>query len=193
MALAGIAAAGGWSDWATKLSARRDIDAADHHRFVIWLAVLGATGLIIAAWSRLRRIDIGLVAFTAMLWFVYGIGLAPSLDASSSARALMQRAAAAIGPQSDLGFVAWREQNLLQADRAVTEFGFKRSWRAQWRDAADWIAAAPHRRWLMTRKDALVDCVDRSAVIDIGRSNRRDWVVLPGTAWSPGCRIDVAH
>jgi hypothetical protein len=43
----------------------------------------------------------------------------------------------------------------------------------------------------MTRKDALVDCVDVSAVIDIGRSNRRDWVVLPGTAWAPGCRVSA--
>jgi len=35
---------------------------------------------------------------------------------------------------------------------------------------------------------ALSPCVDRTRVIDIGQSNRNRWLLVPGSAWKPGCK-----
>lgn len=129
-----------------------------------------------------------LVLFTAVLWTTYGLGLAPSLDATSSAKALMRDVGERIGPQAQLGMVAWREQNLLQADRAAIDFGFKQSWQSQWNQASRWVIESPERRWLFVLKEALSPCVDKAQVIAIGQSNRRDWVLVPGAAVIPGCQ-----
>ena len=99
----------------------------------------------------------------------------------------MQRVGQRIGPDAQLGMVAWREQNLLQADRPVTDFGFKQSWEAQWAEAGPWLAADPTRRWVFVLDEALGPCVDRGQVIDIGQSNRNRWMLVPGEAWKPGC------
>jgi hypothetical protein len=29
--------------------------------------------------------------------------------------------------------------------------------------------------------------VDRTRVVDIGQSNRNTWLLVPGSAWKPGC------
>lgn len=88
---------------------------------------------------------------------------------------------------AELGMLAWREQNLLQADRPVTDFGFKASWQDQWAKAGPWLAQAPHTRWLFVLKQAVPACIDPAQRIDIGESNRNQWQLLPGTAWHAGC------
>jgi hypothetical protein len=123
----------------------------------------------------------------AALWTAYGLGLAPMLDQSSSAKQLMARAGQRIGASAELGLVAWREQNLLQADRPARDFGFKRPWHEQWSLAGPWVAAAPTHRWLFVLDEAVSPCVDRAAIIEIGRANRRSWVLVPGTAFASGC------
>ena len=92
-----------------------------------------------------------------------------------------------IGPDAELGMIAWREQHLLQADRAVVDFGFKQPLDAQWREATAWVRRAPQRRWLFVLDEALGSCVDRAASVAIGRSNRRDWWLVPGTALAKDC------
>lgn len=173
--------------WAQKLAAERALDDAAMRALLAWLLALGIGGLALLGWSRLRRIGTALVLFTALLWVVYGLGLAPALDASSSARALMQRAGERIGPDAELGLLAWREQHLLQADRPARDFGFERPWEDQWRDAARWLGEAPTRRWLYVLDQALGDCVDRTRSEFIGRSNRRDWWLVPGDAVALDC------
>jgi hypothetical protein len=83
--------------------------------------------------------------------------------------------------------VAWREQNLLQSDRPVVDFGFKRDWQAQWTEAGPWLAADPGRRWIFVLDEALSACVDAERVVAIGQSNRKDWLLVPGDAWNNGC------
>ena len=99
----------------------------------------------------------------------------------------MQAVGKRIGPDAQLGMVAWREQNLLQSDRPTIDFGFKRPWDAQWNEAAKWISADPQRRWIFVLDHALSPCVDASRAIDIGQSNRNRWLLVPGTAMEPGC------
>ena len=103
-----VSALTGSSEWAHKLAAQRGIGEQTLTTFVLWLLALGITVLGILAWARLRRAGLAVVLSTSALWFVYGIGLAPTQDADSSARGLMQRVGQAIGPDAQLGMVAWR-------------------------------------------------------------------------------------
>ena len=189
LAMAALAASGlsGASEWAHRLAAQRDIGEATLRAFLWWMLAFGVASLAVIGWARQRRIGIAVVLVTAMLWFTYGVGLAPTLDADSSARKLMQRVGQRIGPRAQLGMVAWREQNLLQADRETIDFGFKRSWREQWLAAGPWLQADPRHRWIFVLDKALSACVDRQAVVEIGKSNRNDWLLVPGSAWKPGC------
>nr|WP_194433845.1 glycosyltransferase family 39 protein [Stenotrophomonas maltophilia] len=153
--------------------------------FAIALATL-------AVWLRVRRATTLVLLTHGMLWMLYGLVLIPALDPYASASALMRRVGARIGPDAELALVAWREQNLLQADRPVREFGFKRPWAEQWHDAGPWLAEAPDKRWLLVLDEAMSPCVDRAKVIDIGMANRNRWQLLPGTAWDPQCHAERA-
>ncbi|WP_425500926.1 ArnT family glycosyltransferase [Pseudoxanthomonas gei] len=184
MALSGLLGA---SEWAHRLAAQRDIDEATLRTFLQWMLAFGACSLAVVLWARTRRLGAAMVVVTALLWATYGLGLAPTLDADSSARKLMQRVGAHIGPQAQLGMVAWREQNLLQSDRPTTDFGFKKSWEEQWAAAGPWLLADPSHRWIFVLDKALTPCADRSLVVEIGQSNRNHWLLVPGTAWKPGC------
>jgi len=127
------------------------------------------------------------VGFAVLLWMAYGIGLAPALDASSSGRAVMHDARSRIGPEAQLGLVAWREQHLLQAVGPTEEFGFEREFGDQWQDAVLWLSEAPAQRWLFALEEVADACVDRDQLIALGRSSRRSWVLVPGAAYQPGC------
>src|SRR3546814_3154369 len=84
-----------------------------------WLVVLGGGLLLLAVGARPRRAAIAVVGASVLVWTFYGLALAPSLDASSSARKLMHEVHVRIGSDAELGLVAWREQHLLQAVRSA--------------------------------------------------------------------------
>ncbi len=124
-----------------------------------------------------------------MIWtFGFGwIGF-PLVDAANSSRALMLRAGSTIGPKAELGLVAWREQNLLQADRAVSEFGFSRPTAEQLARGIDWLARAPAQRWLLADADAIGDCVAATSWTEVGHANRRHWVLFRLGDVAAACR-----
>ena len=184
MALLGLTGA---SEWAHRLAAQRDIDTATLRRFLHWMLGFGVLSLAVVWWARGARAGAATVVVTALLWTTYGLGLAPTLDADSSARKLMQRVSLRIGPDAQLGMVAWREQNLLQSDRATLDFGFRNTWETQWAAAGPWLQADPSRRWIFVLEKAVSPCVDRARTVDIGQSNRNRWLLVPGTAWKRGC------
>lgn len=184
---ASLSALFGISEWAQNQAQRRGMDAQTMQVILSWLLAFGATVCGLVLWSRLRRVGTALVLATALLWLVYGVGLAPAVDPDSSASLLMQRVGQRIGADAQLGMVAWKEQNLLQSDRPTTDFGFKQPWDVQWSEAGKWLSQDPGRRWIFVLDRALSPCVDTSRVIDIGQSNRNRWLLVPGTAWESGC------
>jgi 4-amino-4-deoxy-L-arabinose transferase-like glycosyltransferase len=190
--LASAAALSGQHDWAQRLAEQRAIDPASMRALLGWLLTLGVVGLALAAWARSRRIAPALLLFTAALWTVYGIGLTPALDRSSSARGLMETVSHRIGADAELGLVAWREQMLLQSRVRTIEFGYKRPLPAQWQEASTWLATDPARRWLLLPEEVLPDCIDRARTIHAGRANRREWWLLPARAVPAGC-VAVGH
>ncbi len=183
--LAGLIAAG--HDGLSARLLKQGLDPAILPSLLVPLLVL-ASGLIgVAATFWRRRPGIALVLATALAWMVVGIAVEPTLSDQRSGRRLMHQVGQRIGPDAELGLVAWREQLLLQADRPSTDFGFSQPWPEQWRAASRWLIQAPARRWLLVLDESLDPCVDRGHTIVAGRANRRDWLLVPGAAWRSGC------
>lgn len=153
----------------------------------IALVALGVFGLAAIVATRRRRAPVGVLAITSALWLVHGYALMPAVSDASSARSLMRSVGARLGPDAELGFVAWREQHLLQADRVIATFGYERPLDEQWVDAARWLREAPGRRWLFLQDDALPACVQADGVIAAGVANRRQFLLMPGTALPGTC------
>ncbi|QNP39643.1 ArnT family glycosyltransferase [Lysobacter solisilvae (ex Woo and Kim 2020)] len=139
-------------------------------------------------WFGLRRPLAALLSSLAVVWVLYGLLVYPLLNDSSSARGLMTAIDRRLPADAQLGLVAWKEQNLLMAQRPAATFGFRVPWHEQLRQAIAWQGEAPQRRWLLVQEPALSECIDRSKAEFAGRSNRRAWWLVPATAVVPGCR-----
>ncbi len=151
------------------------------------ITALGVWGVLCLLWTGRRRPFAGMIALLSGLWVVFGLLLAPLLNDSSSARGLMTQVGQRIGPDAELGLVAWREQNLLMADRRVAEFGFKVDFDEQMQRGLRWQHEAPQSRWLLVQDVALAPCIDIARTQHLGNANRRGWTLVPGEATS-GCR-----
>ena len=153
-----------------------------------WLCVLIAAGGVVAlALLRPRRGWWAALVVPGWLWLVVSLGFYPVLNDSSSARGLMRDVAEHIGPDAELGLVAWKEQNLLMADRPATDFGFRQPVATQRERAASWLRERPHARWILSQRNALGDCVIESRTVDLGEANRRDWLLYRADALIRTC------
>lgn len=188
---AGAAMLGGQPGFEQRLMASRGIDS-QVTAALAWAAIaMGCWALAsLALWGR-RRVHLALVSSLGMIWVLYGLVAYPLLNDSSSARGLMADVGRRIGPQAELGLVAWKEQNLLQADRSAMTFGFKTDWDVQLRDGVAWLAQAPAGRWLLVQEDALLPCIDRTRAEMAGIANRRRWWLLQADAVIAPCRADA--
>ena len=148
---------------------------------------IGAAMLAAGAWFRVRQSVHGVFVWMAALWLIWGFWGYPAFNADSSAAGVMQRTNAIIGPDAELGMVAWKEQNYLMAARPVHDFGFLAPWPAQFAAAVRWLDEAPRRRWIFALGDAIGTCVDRTKAIHVGRANRREWWLFRSDAVVPGC------
>ncbi|TCZ84338.1 glycosyltransferase family 39 protein [Lysobacter sp. N42] len=146
------------------------------------LLAIGSGGAGLLALCGPRRGVAALAGTLATFWVLVGLVGAPLLNDASSARGLMQRVGRHLPPGDELALVAWKEQLALMADRPVRTFGFRREPASQWRDALAWQAADPARRWILVEDVAMPACVDRRLALDMGRSNRRGWWLLPARA-----------
>jgi 4-amino-4-deoxy-L-arabinose transferase-like glycosyltransferase len=185
---ASIAALTGEPGFEAKQELRRGLAAgSDAHWWMLF--TLGAVAAAAALWFRIRRSWDGLRVALAGLWIIgFGFWGFPLFDASNSARGLMQQAGKIIGPGAELGLIAWREQNLLQADRKVAEFGFRQPADRQLHLGIAWLAQAPAQRWLLADARYLDKCVDSAATVSAGKANRREWVLLQLPAVKAECR-----
>ena len=173
--------------WGTRQLAAHSFDVGAAQVWT-WFAAFGAAGILacvlLGPTRPLRLCTVVLSAF----WVCVGFGVQPALNDASSARGLMRAVGAHLGAQGELGLVAWKEQNLLMADRPATDFGFSRPWRKQLSAAIAWQAAASARRWILLPESALDPCVRRWRALDIGESNRIHWWLFRAEAVDPHCR-----
>ena len=179
--IGGLMAVFGEPAFEAKQEAARELSG---HVDALWwmLAGVGATGVAAAVWWRTRHALRACFTLMAALWIGLSTVAYPLLDAHSSGRAVMQRARDAVAADTTLGLVGWREQHLLQAIGPVAEFGFKRPAAEQFADAVGWLRAAPEQRALFADAATVPDCADRARAIDLGKGNRRDWLLLRADA-----------
>lgn len=182
---AGLAAALGHPGFEDRLASIRG--SVDGDALGWMLAVIGAAGLVAAFWLRPRRGVHALLAVLTALWLGYSLIGYPLLNDASSSRGLMQAVGQRIGPQAELALVAWKEQNLLMADRPARTFGFKRDFASQLADARRWQGQAPAVRWILAEDVVQDGCIDASRAIDMGVYNRRRWWLVPANAMRNGC------
>ena len=153
-----------------------------------WLLLsIGVAGLIVVAFTRVRRAPLGWLLFASALWILYGVWGYPMLNGDRSARDVMLQARAIAGPDATIGLLAWKEQNLLMAQGPVTEFGFMKPWARQYAEATAWQRQAPAQRWVFGLDQAMGRCVDRHRAIRVGHANGRDWWMFKADAVVPGC------
>jgi 4-amino-4-deoxy-L-arabinose transferase-like glycosyltransferase len=143
------------------------------------LIAIGAWGAASLLWFGRRRPIHVLASTLCGVWVLYGLLITPVLNDSSSARGVMTLTAQRIGPDAELGLVAWKEQNLLMSQSKTTNFGFRMGWARQLELGLAWQKQAPQRRWLFVQEPALPACVDRLRAEMIGVSNRRIWWLVP--------------
>lgn len=159
----------------------------------LW-GMLIATGiffLICSAWFRARRGVHALLTGLVGFWLLWSFWVYPVLNDSSSAALVMRRTGEVIGPDSELGLVAWKEQNLLLADRPARDFGFLKPWPEQYSAAIQWQSELPTKRWIFILDEAMGNCVDRAKAKSVGHANRREWWVFEASAVIPGCTPEI--
>ncbi len=192
VALGAAFVAGGLYAWSGHLKAAQDFvverglanDGAALWGFVV---VVGAAALASALVFGLRRGAHALAAGLAALWLLWSFWACPVLNDSSSAHGVMRRAGEIAGSDAQIGLVAWKEQNLLLADRRITEFGFVKPWHEQLAEAIRWQESMPEQRWIFILADAMAPCVDRAKAQYVGHANRREWWLFRADAVASDC------
>ena len=185
---AGIWAALGHSARAEDFLKRRELEDLGHSVWGMVIAI-GAAFVLAAAWFRPRRGVHALLAGIAALWLIWSFWTYPLLNDSSSAAGVMRRARALAGADTEIGLVAWKEQNLLMAQGPVRDFGFLLHWPQQFAQAVAWQAESPQTRRIFILDEAMGACVDRAKATRVGRSNRREWWLFGADAVVADCVV----
>lgn len=146
------------------------------------LVALAAATVIVCVVTRVQR---GFAAFAGALiavLLVVSFWINPHMDDSRSGRAFIERVAQAADPKAPLGFVAFKEQYLLQVRRDVVHFGHAR-WREgeqETMDAARWMSGSADRQ-LVVNAQSLQQCFQSANRIALGNANRAQWYLVRGT------------
>jgi hypothetical protein len=145
---------------------------------------LGVAIVAIVLWSRTRRILAVTAVSFGLFWVVYGFIGQPILNPSSSASAIMVRARAEAGPITEIGLVAWKEQNLLQARGPVTDFGYRQPVNVQLARAIAWLKQSPDNRVLMVNQVNGLECINYGGpgTTHLDKANRRSWWLVKSEA-----------
>jgi len=161
------------------------------------LVALALLAVLICAIARPRRGFLGFAGLLVSVLLVVSFWINPVMNEARSGREFIHRVEQVANPQAPLGFVAFKEQYLLNARRAVVHFGHAR-WREgaqETMDAARWMSVAPTRQ-LVVDQDSLELCFKTSQQIPLGDANRKQWFLVQG-AVAPKCvehgALNLAH
>jgi 4-amino-4-deoxy-L-arabinose transferase-like glycosyltransferase len=161
------------------------------------LIVIALSMVAVCLIAKPRR---GFIAFAGALCstlLIISFWVNPAMDAARSGRSFVARVLKVANVNAPLGFVAFKEQYLLQMQRPVVHFGHAR-WREgeqETMDAARWLAGSP-RNQLIVNQRSLDWCFKRAERHSLGDANRAQWYLVRGTADQRCIELgmpDVAH
>ena len=137
--------------------------------------------------ARPRRGAIAYCATLTTVLLIVSFWVNPAMNFARSGAQLVEQVANSIDPEREVGWVAFKEQYLLQLRRPVVHFGHAR-WRAgdqEAFDAAKWLDADP-RRQLIVDTSVRNLCFAEAAAESVGSANRKHWFLVEGHA-DPVC------
>ena len=171
------------------IAPEKGIALVEQHDLVSWW-VLGLPCLVAAAWL-LAGPRLGMYALAGCLlsiWPLYGLYGYPALDRVRSPASMMADVGRRIGPDAELALVAWKEQLVLQADRPVAHFGYRRNGSdEEVADALRWLAAGG-KRYVLLPDGALNECLVRARLTRVDFIHRANWWLAGEDAIAPQCR-----
>jgi 4-amino-4-deoxy-L-arabinose transferase-like glycosyltransferase len=188
---AGLWAMFGHSAKVDSFIVQRELEDLGHMVFGMVIAI-GVAFIAAAAWFRPKRGIHALLVGIAALWLVWSFWSYPLLNDSSSAKGVMRKARELAGPGTEIGLVAWKEQNLLMAEGPVRDFGFINPWDRQLAEAIAWQAEDATYRPIFILDEAMGQCIDRAKATRVGHANRREWWLVPREALVEGCAPDAS-
>lgn len=194
------------------LSARRGVQRASLALAALLLAVVGlavgrveltsivpfavflVAGAILWAIAWRKRPILAWPALLALLAVVWGVSIAPAINASRSGRAFIGHALARVGPHETLGLVGYREQFLLYLGRPTVNFGHRRWVEGDQEafDASSWLAGGSDRVLLVPEK-SLARCFSTARRESVGRTSRESWFLVRGAPSMECVRIGDAR
>ena len=151
------------------------------------LVAIAIATAVICAIARPRRGFLAVGGALGVLLAVISFWVNPAMNASRSGRAFVERIERSADPSAPLGFVAFKEQYLLNVRRPIVHFGHAR-WREGDQEAMDagrWMSGSP-RRQLVVNQASLELCFRRAEQTLLGTANRIQWYLVRG-AVEPAC------
>ncbi|MFK7954507.1 MAG: ArnT family glycosyltransferase [Lysobacterales bacterium] len=152
---------------AEELTARYDLN------LVTPLLIAGA-GILLVTGLTFRRRFMPFLAMMGVLWLTIGLWIYPRLDGLKSGRNLLLKVERQLDPGVPLALVHWKEQTILQARRATTNFGYLVEPKIQAHGAVHWLAANPQGKVLLQEED-LKHCFENGFPVNLGVAHRRQW------------------
>jgi 4-amino-4-deoxy-L-arabinose transferase-like glycosyltransferase len=146
------------------------------------LIAIAVAALAVCVLARPRRGFLAFAGALASVLLVVSFWVNPSMNDARSGRAFIERVERAADQHALLGFVAFKEQYLLNARRPVVHFGHAR-WREgeqETMDAGRWMSGAADRQ-LVVNQASLDLCFSRSQRTALGNANRNQWFLVRGT------------
>ena len=151
---------------------------------VIGMGLVAVTAFLL---FRVKRAVAAYAATMLTIWLGASLLVYPRIDATRSGKAIVDSAAAALGPGELLGFAGWKAQFLLQWNRPAAHFGYRRSDdEAESREAAALLSRSDHHRLVLPRS-LLEPCFDPSRVRPLGFAHRQYWVFAEPASVLPQC------
>lgn len=137
-----------------------------------------------------RREPAALALLLATSWLIQGWLGYPLMNDARSARALMAHVQDMAPMPRPLALAGWKEQLLLQVDRPVTHFGFRRDPEEELHDAAAWLRAEPDGQLLVARGQ-MSPCLDAARARPVAYRHRAQWMLAGVGALTDACMDDA--
>jgi len=134
-----------------------------------------------------RRVVAGYPAVMIVFWVGLSLFVAPPLDGTRSGSRLIHGVERQLESGQEIAFIGWPEQFILQWDKPVAHFGYRRNDpEGETGDAIRWLSKSPDRR-ILSPEHWLDRCFDHDKLVTLGQAHRRNWVLASRSSLQASC------